>query len=526
MKHKPLFLFFSLLALIFLGQACKDDHTKDLPSRPNIIWIMSDDHGYQALSCYDTTLIKTPNLDRIANEGVIFTRAFVTNSLCAPSRAALLTGKFSNKNGLYINRGGYNLFDSSQVTFPKMLQQAGYETAIVGKWHLRSTPTGYDYWNVLPGQGQYYNPDFIEMGKRLRVEGYVTNLITDIALRWLRQRNTAKPFCLMIHEKAPHRPWMPDTTDLHLFEDENFPVPENYFDDYAGRRGAREQKMSVIKDMDIPYDLKMVDRKGEIPGRYRKAMENMLARMTPEQRSAWDREYAPKTESFKNANLSGKALAEWKLKRYLTDYLRCVAGIDRNIGRLLAYLDSAGMAGNTVVVYSSDQGFYLGEHGWFDKRFMYEESFRTPLIMRYPGMKRKGEIRALVQNIDLAPTFLDLAEASVPEAMQGRSLLPLLEDETTPPTWRNALYYHYYEFPSEHFTRRHYGIRTDRYKLIRFYYDFDEWELFDLQNDPHEMHNLYPDPAFRPVADSLKRMLDSLRRFYGDTLPDPEYISR
>ncbi|NOY36486.1 MAG: sulfatase, partial [Chlorobi bacterium] len=510
MKHArfiPLFVWL----IILLVPACNVHQPGNNTSRPNIIYIMSDDHGYQALSCYDSTLIRTPNLDRIASEGVLFSRAFVTNSLCAPSRAALLTGKFSNKNGLYINRGGYNLFDSSQVTFPKLLQQAGYQTAIVGKWHLRSTPTGFDYWNILPGQGQYYNPDFIEMGNRKRIEGYVTNLITDAALRWLRNRDKAKPFCLLIHEKAPHRPWMPDTTDLHLFEDENFPVPENFFDDYAGRRGAKEQKMSVIEDMDIVYDLKMVDREGEIKGRYRRAMEGMLARMTPEQRKAWDAEYLPKAEAFKNAGLSGKQLAVWKLQRYLTDYLRCVAGVDRNTGRLLAYLDSSGLAENTVVVYSSDQGFYLGEHGWFDKRFMYEESFRTPLIMRYPGMKKRGEIPALVQNIDLASTFLDIAGAPIPAEMQGRSLIPLLENETAPPGWRDALYYHYYEFPSEHFTRRHYGIRTQRYKLIRFYYDFNEWELFDLKKDPHEMNNLYPNPDFKPLSDSLKKMLDSLR---------------
>jgi arylsulfatase A-like enzyme len=525
MKSARTYLVLCWTIMIPLVPACKRHQTAQRFPGPNIIYIMSDDHGYQALSCYDTSLIRTPNLDRIADEGVLFSRAFVTNSLCAPSRATLLTGKFSNKNGLYINRGGYNDFDGSQMTFPKLLQKAGYQTAIVGKWHLKSTPTGFDYWNILPGQGQYYNPDFIEMGNRKRVNGYVTTLITDVALRWLNGRNTTKPFCLMIHEKAPHRPWMPDTTMLKLYEDEAWSVPGNYFDDYAGRRGALEQKMNVIKDMDIAYDLKMVDPEGEIKTKYRNAIEARLKRMTPEQRAAWDREYNPKIEAFKKSNLSGKALAVWKLRRYLTDYLRCVASVDKNIGRVLNYLDSTGLARNTLVVYASDQGFYLGEHGWFDKRFMYEESFRTPLIMRFPECKNQGIQHALVQNIDLAPTFLDLAGVEVPEEIQGRSLLPFLTGKVPVENWRTALYYHYYEFPSEHDTRRHYGVRTNRYTLMHFYDDFDEWELFDLEKDPHEMNNIYQKEAYKNLSDSLKRVLDSLRVFYGDTLPDPEYIS-
>ena len=528
MKKSFLFLVFVLGIVLFTTNACRNRTSKEVgrPAKPNIVYIMSDDHGYQALSCYNGKLNKTPNLDRIANEGVIFTRAFVTNSLCAPSRATLLTGKFSNKNGLYINRAGHNNFDGSQETFPKLLQKAGYQTAIVGKWHLRSDPTGFDYWDILPGQGQYYNPDFIEMGKKKRIEGYVTNLITDYAIGWLKGRDKNKPFLLMVHEKAPHRPWMPDSTTFSLYEDEDFPVPDNYFDNYAGRRGAKEQKMSVIKDMDIAYDLKMVDKEGEIKTRYRKIMENMLKRMTPAQRAAWDREYDPKIKALKEAHLSGEMLAVWKLRRYLTDYLRCVASVDRNIGRLLDYLDSTGLSKNTIVVYSSDQGFYLGEHGWFDKRFMYEESFRTPLIMRYSGFKHKGEIKALVQNIDFAPTFLDYAGVKEPDDMQGVSLKPLLENSASPANWRKSLYYHYYEFPCEHFTRRHYGIRTERYKLIHFYYDFDEWELFDLNNDPYEMHNIYHDPQYAGVIDTLKIQLDSLRTMYGDTLPDPYYISK
>ncbi len=527
MKHS-VFLWTTLsLALIAAVFSCGNNHQKkQTMTRPNILYIMSDDHGYQAISAYDSTLIKTPHIDRIAQEGVLFTRAFVTNSLCAPSRATLLTGKFSNKNGLYINRAGHNNFDGSQETFPKLLQKAGYQTVIVGKWHLRSDPTGFDYWNILPGQGQYYNPDFIEMGKKRRVEGYVTNLISDFAIKWLDGRDKTKPFCLMVHEKAPHRNWLPDTATFHLFEKEDFPIPENYFDDYTGRRGAKEQKMSVIKDMDLVYDLKMTDK--SVPTRFPWAYEGILKRLNPKQRVAWDREYLPKIKAFKKANLQGKALAEWKLRRYLTDYLRCIASVDVNVGRLLDYLDQHGLADNTIVVYTSDQGFYLGEHGWFDKRFMYEESFRTPLLMRYPaGFKRKGKIHELVQNIDYAPTFLDYAGVPIPKDMQGVSLKPLLEKIQPPDHWRQSLYYHYYEFPCEHDTRRHYGIRTaNNYKLIHFYYDFDEWELFDLNKDPHEMHNVYHDPAYHHIVDSLKIQLTRLRAMYGDTLSDPGYIDK
>ena len=363
--------------------------------------------------------------------------------------------------------------------------------------------------------------------KKTRKEGYVTNLISDFAIKWLKGRDHTKPFCLMVHEKAPHRPWMPDTAMLKMYEDENFPVPGNFFDDYTGRRGAEEQKMSVIKDMYLDYDLKMVDKEGEIKTPLKRAIEGRLDRMNNEQRAAWNKEYDPKTEAFKKANLKGRELAKWKLRRYLTDYLRCIASVDLNVGRILDYLDQTGLDKNTLIVYSSDQGFYLGEHGWFDKRFMYEESFRTPLLMRYPdGFKRKGEISELVQNIDFAPTFLDYAGVTIPKEIQGQSLKPLLENENSPSDWRKSLYYHYYEFPSEHFTRRHYGIRTDRYKLIHFYYDFDEWELFDLNKDPHEMNNVYKDPAYNQVVDSLKIQLNNLRIMYADTLPDPEYISK
>lgn len=517
-KENSLMILFFLLLVVF-SQSCKPGKNKSKEAaRPNIVYIMSDDHGYQAISCYNDQLIKTPNIDRIANEGVKFNRAFVTNSICAPSRATLLTGKFSNLNGLYDNR---NKFDGSQVTFPKLLQRAGYQTALIGKWHLKSDPTGFDYWNILPGQGQYYNPDFIEMGNKKRVPGYATNLITDFSIDWLEKREPDKPFCLLMHEKAPHRTWMPDTSYLSMFEDENFAIPDNYFDDYEGRMAAKEQKMSVIKDMDIAYDLKMIDKEGEIQTHYRKWAEGFLTRMDPKQRAAWDKEYNPKIEAFKKANLKGKELAKWKLRRYLTDYLRVIASVDDNIGRLLDYLDKAGLSDNTIVVYTSDQGFYLGEHGWFDKRFMYEESFRTPLLIRYPnGMKRKGEINELVQNIDFAPTFLDYAGADIPKEIQGVSLRPLLENEKAPDNWRKSLYYHYYEFPNEHGVKQHYGVRTDRYKLIHFYNDIDEWEMFDLEKDPHEMNNIADDPAYKTIRKKLEGEILKLQKQYGDTEPE------
>ena len=517
MRKKNVFMGLSLLVFVVFSQFCKTggDKTNEA-SRPNIIFIMSDDHGYQAISCYDDKLIETPNIDRIANEGVMFSRAFVTNSICAPSRATLLTGKFSNLNGQYDNR---DKFDGSQLTFPKLLQQSGYQTALIGKWHLKSDPTGFDYWNILPGQGQYYNPDFIEMGKKYRVPGYATSLITDFSIDWLNNRDKDKPFCLLVHEKAPHRTWMPDTSYFSMFEKEDFDIPANYFDDYEGRLAAKEQKLSVIKDMDLAYDLKMIDKEGEIQTPYRKWADGFLTRMDPKQRAAWDNEYIPKIEAFKKAKLKGKALAEWKLRRYLTDYLRVIASVDDNVGRLLDYLDESGLADNTIVIYTSDQGFYLGEHGWFDKRFMYEESFRTPLVIRYPdGMKRKGVVDELVQNIDFAPTFLDYAGAPVPEEIQGVSLRPLLE-KTADANWRKSVYYHYYEFPNEHGVKQHYGVRTDRYKLIHFYNDIDEWEMFDLENDPQEMNNIADDPEFKDVRKDLELELKKLQVLYSDTIP-------
>ncbi len=426
-----------------------------------------------------------------------------------------MTGNFSHRNGQFDNR---IRFDSSQLTFPKLLQESGYQTAIVGKWHLKSQPMGFDYWNVLPGQGHYYNPDFIRMGERGRVEGYVTNLITDFALEWLGKRNTEQPFFLMVHHKAPHRSWMPDSVHFDLFKEEDFPLPSNYFDDYKGRIAAGEQKMSVIEDMDLVFDLKMFDEEGEIPSMHRDWYLPMLNRMNEDQRKAWDREYNEKTKAFKNADLKGEELAIWKFNRYLADYLKCIASVDDNVGRILDYLEQTGLSENTIVVYTSDQGFYLGEHGWFDKRFMYEESLRMPLLMKLPGNSEKREINQLVQNIDFAPTFLDLAGIQIPEEMQGVSLLPLMEGRNSG-DWRESIYYHYYEYPGAgHSVKRHYGIRTTRYKLIHFYDDIDAWELYDLEQDPMEMKNLISDPEYDDISKELMKKLIALGQEYGDSI--------
>jgi len=486
------------------------------PVKPNIIFIMSDDHAYQAISAYGDEINSTPNLDRIGDEGIIFRNSFVCNSISGPCRAAILTGKHSHANGHLDNR---HRFDSSQVTFPKLLQQAGYQTAIIGNLHLKSDRTGFDYWNILPGQGSYYNPDFIEMGHANRVPGYATTIITDKAIDWLKNRDQDKPFCLMVHHKAPHRNWMPDTVDFDLYDGTEFPVPENFFDNYEGRVAASLQEMSVIKDMRMAYDLKITGTDGDSLSQSEKDyLWYLNHRLSPEQRRAWMREYDSLSLAFNADPPTGDSLAIYKLNRYLTDYLRTIQSVDRNTGRLLDYLESSGLLRNTLVVYTSDQGFYLGEHGWFDKRFMYEESFRTPLMMHLPeSLTAHGDIDEMVQNIDFAPTFLDLAGVKIPADMQGVSLVPLLKGKK-PGKWRDAIYYHYYEYPAEHAVRRHYGIRTDRYKLIHFYNDIDTWELYDLQSDSHEMHNLIDDPAYDKVEKKLRKKLDDLRKLYN--VPD------
>ncbi|MDY3070239.1 MAG: sulfatase [Parabacteroides sp.] len=510
----PNYLLIPITALAFSSCTGQKESKEQMQKPMNIIYIMSDDHSYQTISAYDKRFINTPNIDRIANEGVRFTNSFVANSISGPSRACMLTGKHSHANGFTDNSA---VFDGSQQTFPKLLQKAGYETAVIGKWHLSSAPTGFDYSEILIGQGIYYNAPFIKNGEKIESKGYATNVITDKAIDWMENiRDKNKPFCLLLHHKAPHRTWMPDLQDLELFSDTTFELPANFYDDYKGRRAAAEQEMSIIKDMDLVYDLKLADKENEIhSGDLEKAGRNMYNSMTPEEKAAWDKHYDPIIKKFKEAKLSGKKLAEWKYQQYMRDYLRVIHSVDRNIGRVLDYLEDKGMLENTMIVYTSDQGFYMGEHGWFDKRFMYEESFRTPLLIRLPGGK-KGDIDEFVQNIDYGPTILELAGVEVPEDMHGESFLPLLKGEKVD-DWRKSLYYHFYEYPAEHAVKRHYGVRTERYKLIHFYNDIDEWELYDLKEDPSEMNNLYGKPGYENVIKDLQKELVKLQKQYNDT---------
>jgi arylsulfatase A-like enzyme len=469
--------------------------------RPNILFIMADDHASQAVGCYGSRINRTPAIDRIAREGIRFDNCFCTNGICAPSRAVILTGKHSHLNGV---RDNSVAFDGSQSTFPKLLRAAGYETALLGKWHLKSDPTGFDHWTILPGQGEYYNPDLIEMGRTTRRPGYVTDILTDLAADFLRSgRDPSKPFLLMLHHKAPHRNWQPAERHLGLFDDAVFPEPPTLRDDYATRsRAAAEQEMTVREHMTLESDLKL----GPPP-----------ERLDAAQRAAWERAYGPKREAFRKAGLSGDDLLRWKYRRYLQDYLGCVAAVDESVGRLLDVLDEAGLAEDTLVVYTSDQGFFLGEHGWFDKRFMYEESLRMPLVMRFPARVRPGSVNTdIVSNLDFAPTFLDAAGRGKPAPMQGRSFLPLLLGRAVA-GWPESFYYHYYEFPAVHMAKRHYGVRTKRYKLIRFYHDIDAWELYDLEKDPHETVNLASDPAYAGVRKGLEAELARLQAFYRDS---------
>lgn len=505
-----------LLAGLFLACA-----TKEKKLRPNILFIMTDDHAYQALSAYDTSLIRTPNIDRIAHEGMIFNRAYVTNSICSPSRAVALTSKFSHLNSV---RDNLDVFDSTQVTFPKLLQAAGYETAVVGKWHLKSQPTGFNYWEVLPDQGHYYHPEFRTPNGIIKEEGYVTDLITEKALDFLASRkDSEQPFMLMYNHKAPHRQWWPAMEDLDAINNKEFAPPPTLFDDYATRsQAATEAEMRISDHMSLSMDTKLDPEVREAMGYdefmnwYTPSYHERYNRLSDTEKEKWDAAYGPITKDFAASNLEGEDLLRWKYQRYLEDYLGTIQSVDRNIGRVLDFLDESGLAENTLVVYTSDQGFYLGEHGWFDKRFMYEESFRTPLLMRLPGTIQPGAQNSdLVQNIDFAPTFLEMAGVIIPEAMQGHSLAGLFEGNNT--DWRDALYYHYYEFPGIHMVKRHYGVRTNRYKLIHFYHDINAWEMYDLQSDPMELNNIYNNPDYTTIQGELHNRLEQLRLEYQDS---------
>ena len=517
--------------------------------RPNILFIMSDDHAVRAVSAYGGAVMETPNIDRIAAEGALFRNAFVTNSLCAPSRAVMLTGKFSHRNGV---RNNLDRFDSRQPSFPKLLRDAGYETAVVGKWHLSAQvlgddtdpnlqwrPAGFDFWRVLIDQGEYYSPRFLGPDGVARHEGaYVTDEITDIALEFLQGRDESKPFLLLYHHKAPHRNWMPPVAGLGPAPSgaADIPAPETFADDYAGRPAAAAAD-TRIADMFLSWDMKLqpgeFEREANSGGGrgFRRAAADALrnwraayARMTRAQREEWDAYYGEVNAEYQRVKDDPAALAAWKYRRYLHDYRATVRSLDQNIGRVLDYLDEHGLAENTLVVYTSDQGFFLGEHGWYDKRFMYEESLRVPLAMRLPSAVDAGqEIRQMAQNLDFAPTLLDYAGLPVPADMQGMSLMPLLSGgqtgalfAKTAPAWRDSIYYHYYEYPGWHSVQRHYGIRTAEHKLIHFYQS-GHWELYDLRRDPHEMQNLYGDPAHAAVQQTLRRRLTELRAHYGDT---------
>jgi len=463
---------------------------------PNILFIFSDDHASQAISAYNhkLKLLETPNLDRIANEGMLFGRCLVPNSICGPSRAVILTGKYSHLNGFYRNG---NRFDGSQQTFPKLLQKAGYQTAIFGKWHLETDPTGFDHWHILPGQGAYYNPPMIRNGERIKHQGYVTDLITDFTLDWLQNRDKNKPFMVMCQHKAPHREWAPNLKNLGWHKGREFPEPQTLFDDYAGRgKAEHEQDMTLAKTF-TPRDAKLAPPPS----------------LNPEQLKQWNAYYEPLNAKFKEANLTGKDLIRWRYQRYMHDYLGTVLSVDESVGRLLDFLAKEGLAENTLVMYSSDQGFYLGEHGWFDKRWIYEESVTTPFMARWPGVIKPGSRNDhLVSVLDFPETWLQIANQPIPADMQGRSLVPLFQGQS-PQDWRKSFYYHYYERPGAHNVAKHYGVVTDRYKLFHFYEpQLNYWTLIDRQKDPNELRNVYDDAGYAPVQKELHEELNRLRK--------------
>lgn len=500
--------------------------------RPNIVFIFSDDHALEAISAYGNRFNETaptPNIDRIASEGMLFERSYCANSICGPSRATILTGKHSHLNGFMDNN--FSRFDGTQQTFPKLLQEAGYDTAMIGKWHLVSNPTGFNYWEILPGQGNYYNPDFIQMdGKEKRFEGYVTDLVTDKSIEWLKSRNDkAKPFMLMCQQKAPHRNWVPAERHMDLFDDISMPEPDSLFDDYKNRVGAlAKQEMEISENFSWSHDMLLPGEPTD--PRFVNSMDDKeYKRMNTSQKASFDNSYGPENqELIKNlaAGMSDQDLTRWKYQRYIKNYLRCIRAVDENVGRVLDYLEEAGLAENTIVIYSSDQGFYLGEHGWYDKRWMFEESLSMPFIMKWPGVAKPGSrSTALIQNIDYAPTFLDIAGADIPSDIQGVSLLPVLKNEgKSPEGWRDAIYYQYSGEPT-HAVARHDGVRNKRYKLMRFP-DTNEWMLIDLEKDPQEMKSVYAEAEYSDIVPVMMETYNRLREKYGvsdSTFPKQRY---
>ncbi len=495
--NKGMWLAVSALCFAFLLTATADS-SSSATKRPNILYIMTDDHAAHAISAYGSKVNQTPHLDRLAAGGMRFDRCFATNSICTPSRATILTGKYSHKNGVPV----FNRFDGSQQTVAKLLQASGYYTAIVGKWHLGSDPTGFDYWNILPGQGRYNDPILYDKDGSELYPGYATDVITDLTINVLKNRPKDKPFFLMSHHKAPHREWTPDEKHRRMFAGKQIPEPATLWDDYAGRTDAlHEQKQSVFNDL-TRLDLKLTPPAG----------------LTQPERQAWLAVKPTEVETEVDGQkkiLTGTELKKWKYQRYMQDYLACVQSVDDNVGRLLDWIDANGLRDNTLVIYTSDQGFFLGDHGLYDKRFMYEPSIKMPFLARWPASVKPGSVTtALATNCDFAPTFLDLAGVSIPPDMQGRSLAPLLRGQR-PSGWRNSMYYRYYHDPGHHDTRAHYGVRTDTHKLMYFWRK-DQWECYDLVKDPEEMRNIYNDPAAKPIVDELKQELYRLKKEVED----------
>ena len=524
--------FLAFIWILFL-LSCSGGPAEDAEKRPNILFIMSDDHAYQAISAYDGSLIETPQIDRIAEQGMLFTNACVTNSICAPSRATILTGKHNHLNGKIDNRMP---FDTTQVTFPQLFQKAGYQTAMFGKLHFGNNPKGVDDFMILPGQGNYINPRFIGPKGDTVIQGYVTDIITDLTIKWFEEkRDEQKPFLMMYLHKAPHRPWWPSPEKFAEFSKRKFPEPETLFDDYSNRgTAARTAEMNLYGHMMYSHDSKIrpetLKEMGEVLPKIEEFPNGFYGpydRANPEQKAQYDIVLDSINTEFKNQwpLMDEAQKMRWKYQRYMQDYLACISSVDDNVGRVLDYLDQSGLAENTIVVYTSDQGFYLGEHGWFDKRFIYDESFKTPLMVRWPNEIQPGMTNdEMVQNLDFAQTFLEAAGIAAPEDMQGESLIPLFKGQEEKWT-REAVYYHYYEYPAVHMVKRHYGIVTREFKLAHFYHDVDEWELYDRKNDPKELFNRYDDPEYQEIVKELKMKLEALRTKYKDAPElDQKYI--
>ncbi|KIA90911.1 sulfatase [Pedobacter kyungheensis] len=523
MKKILILLFFCFHVVVFAQH-----------KQPNIIFILSDDHAYQAIGAYGNKLISTPNIDRLAKSGALFNNAIVSNAICGPSRAAFITGQYSHKNGYKVNDG---VLDTNQRFLPEILSQNGYQTAWIGKWHLGSLPKGFDYWNVMPVQGHYFNPDFInQKNDTLLYHGYVTEVITELTKKYLKDRNPDKPFFLVVGEKATHREWLPDLQDLGAYDSVKFPLPATFYDDYKGRTAAAKQLMSVGDVLTLKTDLKINQPFGEKPKvnnqpakpavKGKEIEESMMryyqqgeyARMDSVQSKAYRNYYGQLAKEFAQLNLTGNALKEWKFQRYMKDYYATAKSLDRNIGEILDYLDKNGLSENTIVIYASDQGFYLGEHGWFDKRFIYEESLRTPFIIRMPQLPalKDKKVNQIISNVDWAPTILDFSGIAKPDFMQGKSFLPVLKNPQIKNWSKDGAYYHYYEYPGPHYVSPHFGIRTDDYVLVRFYKGTEAWELYDLKKDPSELNNIVDDKHYNTIKNELKKKLNKLIVAYDD----------